>query len=152
LLEERYDLTARPDQSVKMSRGKPVPVGPTAKLSDGVTWETLAAMSSDEIREKGVFPKGFLPLPHPKHDVGGMVFPQMEIKLLARVERFDIDFDLPEQFLPEFPPAIFLTTRPDLGDVSKGKLLTIDTFYDMFNGILNAKDMEGARLLVTQFP
>ncbi len=152
LLEQRYDLTPRPDKTVTMSRGKPIQVGPTAKLPDGSTWETLTAMSSDEIRDKGLFPKGFLPLPHPKHDVGGMLFPQMEIKQLPRLERFDIDFDLPEQFLPEFPPALFLTTRPDLGDVSQGKLITVENFQEIFRGILNPKDLEGMRLLVTQFP
>jgi cytochrome c peroxidase len=152
LLEERYDLTPRVDPKVTMTRGKPIPVGPATRLPDGVTWDKLAAMSPDEIRDKGAFPKGFLPLPHPKHDVGGMVFPQMEIKQLARLQRFDIDFDLPEQFLPEFPPAIFLTTRPDLGDVSQGKMVTLENFQQLFNGILNAKDLEGLRLLVTQFP
>jgi cytochrome c peroxidase len=152
LLEERYDMTPRPDPAVKMTRGKPIPVGPTAKLHDGMTWEKLAEMAPDEVREKGLFPKGYLPLPHPKHMAGGMLFPQMEIKQLARVERFDVDFDLPEAFLPEFPPAIFLTTRPDLGDVSKGKMLTVDNFQEIFQGILNAKDLEGVRLLVTQFP
>lgn len=81
-----------------------------------------------------------------------MLFPQMEIKQLKRLERFDLDFDLPEHFLPEFPPAIFLTTRPDLGDISQGKLVTVDNFQEMFAGILNAKDLEGLRLLVTQFP
>jgi hypothetical protein len=94
LLEERYDLTPRPDGKVTMSRGKPIPVGPTAKLPTGMTWDRLAETPSGEIREKGLFPKGFLPLPHPKHEVGAMVFPQMEIKLLPRLERFDIDFDL----------------------------------------------------------
>jgi cytochrome c peroxidase len=152
LLEERYDLTPRPDKQVTMSRGKPIPVGPTAKLPEGSSWEKLAAMSSEEIREKGLFPKGFLPLPHPKHEVGGMVFPQMEIKVLSRLERFDLDFDLPEPFLPEFPPAMFLTTRPDLGDVSQGKVITVENFQEIFRGILNAKDLEGMRLLVTQFP
>jgi cytochrome c peroxidase len=152
LLEERYDLTPRPDRKLTMSRGKPIQVGPTAKLPEGMTWERLAGMSSDEVRDKGLFPKGFLPLPHPKHEVGGMVFPQMEIKLLARLGRFDVDFDLPEHFLPEFPPAIFLTTRPDLGDVSQGKVLTVDNFQEIFAGILNSKDLEGMRLLVTQFP
>src|SRR5437899_9527086 len=34
LLEERYDLTARPDKTVTMSRGKPIQVGPTAKLPE----------------------------------------------------------------------------------------------------------------------
>ena len=152
LLEERYDLTPRPDNKVRMSRGKPLQVGPAARLPNGMTWEKLAETSPDEVREKGQFPKGFLPLPHPKHEVGGMVFPQMEIKLLPRLARFDVDFDLPEYFLPEFPPALFLTTRPDLGDVSQGKVVTVDNFQEIFQGILNAKDLEGMRLLVTQFP
>ncbi len=152
LLAERYDLSPRVDKRVTMSRGKPIPVGPAAKLPVGMTWERLAELSPDEVRDKGLFPKGFLPLPHPKHEVGGMVFPQMEIKLLARLQRFDVDFDLPEHFLPEFPPAIYLTTRPDLGDVSQGKVVTVDNFQEIFQGILNAKDLEGMRLLLTQFP
>ena len=152
LLEERYDLRSRPDQRVSMTRGKPIQVGPTAKLPAGTTWEELADMSPDDVRQENLFPKGFLPLPHPKHLVGGMLFPQMEIKKLKRLERFDLDFDLPEHFLPEFPPAIFLTTRPDLGDVSQGKIVTVENFQEIFQGILNAKDLEGLRLLVTQFP
>ncbi|HEV8243461.1 MAG TPA: hypothetical protein VGQ07_05670, partial [Nitrospirales bacterium] len=66
--------------------------------------------------------------------------------------RFDLDFDLPDHLLPEFPPPIYLTTRPDLGDVSQGKLVTLDNFYELFNGILNPKQLEGLRLLVTPFP
>ncbi len=150
LLESRYDLTRRVDPTVKMTRGKAIPVGPTAKLKGGVTWEQLGRMTPDEIKSKDLFP--YLPLPHPNHPGGGMLFPQMEIKLLPRVERFDLDFDLPEHFLPEFPPPIFLTTRPDLGDVSKGQLVTVNNFYELFNGILNPKQLEGLRLLVTQFP
>jgi cytochrome c peroxidase len=150
LLEDRYDLRRHVDENVRMTRGKPIPVGPTARLKNGVTWEQLGHMSPDEIREKGLFP--YLPLPHVNHPVGGMVFPQMHIKAQPRLERFDLDFDLPEYFLPEFPPAIFLTTRPDLGDVSKGQLVTINNFYELFNGILNPKQLDGLRLLVTQFP
>lgn len=150
LLEERYDLSRRVDENVRMTRGKPIPVGPTAKLKSGLTWDQLGRMTPVAIRDQGVFP--YLPLPHVSHAVGGMVFPQQEIKLLPRVERFDMDFDLPEHFLPEFPPAMFLTTRKDLGDVSKGQLITVNNFYELFNGILNPKQLEGLRLLVTQFP
>ncbi len=152
LLEERYDLASKPDKTATMFRGKALQVGPAAKLPEGMTWEQLAEMSPGEIRDKGQFPKGFLPLPHPHHEVGGMVFPQTEIKALPRLERFDLDFDLPDHFLAEFPPAIFLTTRPDLGDVSKGKLVTLTNFQQLFAGVLNAKDLEGLRLLITQFP
>jgi cytochrome c peroxidase len=150
LLEQRYDLTKRVDESVRMTRGKPIPVGPTARLKAGLTWEQLGRMSPGEISDRGVFP--YLPLPHVEHPVGGMVFSQAQIKLLPRLERFDMDFDLPDHFLPEFPPAMFLTTRKDLGDVSQGQLITVNNFYELFNGILNPKQLEGLRLLVTQFP
>ncbi len=156
LLNERYDLSDRPAPGVTMSRGKPVQEGVRAKLAAGITWEKLAAMSPEEIRDKNLFPKGFYPLPHPNHPEGGMLFPKStidEVKLQTGrdLTRFDLDFDLPDHFLPEFPPAIYLTTRPDLGDVSQGKLVTSANYYEMFNGILNPKQLEGLRLLVTPF-
>jgi cytochrome c peroxidase len=66
--------------------------------------------------------------------------------------RFDLDFDLPDRFLPEFPVPIYLTTRPDLGDMSRGQLVTTDNYYELFNGILNPKQLEGLRLLLTPLP
>ena len=150
LLNERYDLSKNVSKDVTMSGGKPIPVGPTARLKDGLTWEKLSAMTSDNIKEKGLFP--YLPLPHPVHEVGGMVFPNMVLDKLPRLKRFDMDFDLPEWFLPEFPAPIYLTTHKDMGDVSQGQLVTIDNYFELFNGILNPKQLEGLRLLVTQFP
>lgn len=140
-----------------MSRGKAVQGGVRVKLPSGVTWDKLAGMTPDEIRQKKLFPAGFLPLPHPNHPEGGMVFPQFHIDEVKKqtgrdLTRFDLDFDLPDHFLPEFPPPIYLTTRPDLGDVSQGKLVTSENFYELFNGILNPKQLEGLRLLVTPFP
>ena len=44
------------------------------------------------------------------------------------------------------------TTRPDLGDVSRGKLVTLTNFDELFKDILNPKQLEGLRLLVTPFP
>ena len=157
LLNQRYDLSNRPAQGVKMFRGKPVQGGVRVKLPNGVTWDQLADMSPEEIRKRNIFPIGFLPLPHPHQEEGGMVFPKFEIDEIKRLEnrdltRFDLDYDLPDQFLPEFPPAIFLTTRPDLGDVSQGKLLSIQNYFDIFDGILNPKQIEGLRLLLTPFP
>jgi cytochrome c peroxidase len=157
LLNQRYDLSDHPAQGVTMSRGKPIQEGVRVKLPQGVTWDKLAAMTPEEIREKDLFPAGFFPLPHPNQPEGGMVFPKFEIDEIKKQEgrdltRFDLDFDLPDQFLPEFPPPIFLTTRPDLGDVSEGKLVTIDNYYELFNGVLNPKQLEGLRLLLTPFP
>ena len=157
LLNERYDLSDRPASGVTMSRGKPVQEGVRTKLPTGMTWETLASMSPEEVREKDLFPAGFYPLPHPNHPEGGMLFPKFHIEEIKKQEardltRFDLDFDLPDHFLPEFPAPIYLTTRPDLGDVSQGKLVTLDNYYELFNGILNPKQIEGLRLLLTPFP
>ena len=156
LLAQRYDLGDRPAQGITMSRGKPVQGGVRVKLSAETTWDSLSTLSSDQIRERDIFPRGFLPLPHPNHPEGGMVFPHSEIEELRKQEgrdltRFDLDFDLPDHLLPEFPPAIYLTTRPDLGDVSQGKLVTIANYYELFNGVLNPKQLEGLRLLLTPF-
>ena len=157
LLNARYDLSNRPAKDVRMSGGKPIQEGVRVKLAAGMSWDRLAAMSPDEIRQKDLWPAGFFPLPHPNHAEGGMVFPQFAIDEIQKQEerdltRFDLDFDLPDHLLPEFPAPIFLTTRPDLGDVSKGKLVTIDNFHELFNGLLNPKQIEGLRLLVTPFP
>jgi cytochrome c peroxidase len=157
LLKMRYDLSDRPVKGVTMTKGKPIQEGVRVKLPKDMTWEKLGAMSPDDIREKGLWPAGFLPLPHPNHPEGGMVFPKFHIEEIKKQEgrdltRFDLDFDLPDHFLPEFPPPIFLTTRPDLGDVSQGKLVTLMNYYELFNGILNPKQLEGLRLLVTPFP
>lgn len=158
LLEERYDLSNRPSKDAKMSRGKPLQEGIRSKLPAGMeSWEALAEMAPEQIRAKDLFPKGFLPLPHVFHDEGGMVFPKAHINEVKKQEgrdlnRFDLDYDIPEQFLAEFPAAIYLTTRPDLGDVSKGQLVTLQNYFELFNGILNPKQLDGLRLLVTQFP
>ncbi|MHC4695424.1 MAG: cytochrome B6 [Planctomycetota bacterium] len=157
LLAERYDLSDHAAQGVTMSRGKAVQGGVRVKLPRGMTWQQLSKMTPESVREQDLFPKGFLPLPHPNHPEGGMVFPRHHIDEIKRQEgrdltRFDLDYDLPAHFLPEYPPAIYLTTRPDLGDVSQGKVVTIDNFYKLFNGILNPKQLEGLRLLVTPFP
>lgn len=157
LLEERYDLSDKPAEGVTMAKGKAVQGGVRVKLPDGATWDELAGMSADDIKAKALWPAGFFPLPHPHHEAGGMVFPQPLIDELKKqtnrdVSRFDLDFDLPQHLLPEFPAPIFLTTRPDLGDVSKGQLVTIANFHELFKDILNPKQLEGLRLLVTPFP
>ena len=149
LLERRYDLTPKLDPSAKMSRGKPLPVGPTARLQ-GITWQTLAKTAPDEIRKRGVFP--YPSLPHPKQASGGMVFPQTQIDMFPRLERFDVQFDIPDAFLPEFPAAIFLQNRPKLGDVSRGEVVSINNFHRLFKDILTPVQLDGLRLLVTPFP
>jgi cytochrome c peroxidase len=141
-----------------MSGGrKAIQGGVRVKLPAGVTWDSLGAMTPEEIKQKGLLPAGFMPLPHVKQSTGGQVFPGEQIDEIQKQEqrnlrRFDVDFDEDEHFTPEFPPPIFLTTHPELGDVSRGQLLTIRNYYSLMVGYITPVQMEGLRLLLTPFP
>jgi cytochrome c peroxidase len=150
LLEGRYHLKPKLDPEAKMSRGKPLAVGPTARLPEGMTWDRLTEISPDVMKQQGLFP--YPSLPHPLQSPGGQVFPQMQIEMFPRLERVDVDFDIPEEFLPEFPPAIYLNNRPELGDVSRGNVISINNYYRLFKDLLTPVQLDGLRMLVTPFP
>jgi cytochrome c peroxidase len=157
LLTKRYDLRNNPS-NVKMSGNrKAVQQGVRVKPHGGATWASLNGMSPEQIRGQNLFPYGFRPLPHVKHPVGGMVFPKLQIDEIKKQEardlqRFDADFDLPDHLTPEFPPPMFLISRPDLGDVTNGEVLTIKNYYRLLYGKVTPVQMEGMRLLLTPFP
>jgi cytochrome c peroxidase len=96
-----------------MSGGrKPVQGGVRVKLPAGATWYSLSGMSPDEIRQRGLLPPGFMPLPYVEQATGGRVFPTVQIDEIRNQEgrnirRFGVDFDLPDTFTAEFPPPIF---------------------------------------------
>ena len=149
----RYDLTGKVSKTVTMARRKPIPVGPVVRLPEGIkSWEELAKLSPEEIRKRDLFPEGFRPLSHPLHSTAHMLFPQMWTQVHPEHQRFDVDFDIPEAYLPEFPPPLFLTTRPDLGDVSQGREITMANFRELFHGVITPEQLEGLRLLVMKFP
>lgn len=157
LLQERYDLKDNPSDVWMAGKRKKVQQGVRVRLPDGMTWDKLGAMTPEEIRQQGVFPGGFRPLPHADHPTGGQVFPKDQIDAMANLEkrnlqRFDIDFDLPDHLTPEFPPPMFLTNRPDLGDVTEGQVLSIKNYYQLLQGKVTPVQMEGMRLLLTPFP
>ena len=79
LLGQRYVLEPKFDAKVTMTRGKPLCVGPTARLAENMTWDKLASMSSKDTRDGTVFPD--TSLPHPKHATGGQVFPKMQLEM-----------------------------------------------------------------------
>jgi cytochrome c peroxidase len=152
-MERRYNFDGAVTSDVTMTRGKPLPVGPVTRLPKGISsWGELAALDPAEIRRRNLFPLGFRPLSHPLHTIGHQVFPEAWLKIHPEHRRFDVDFDIPEPYLPEFPPPLFLTTRPDLGDVSRGHEITQANFRELFEGILTPEQLEGLRLLVTKFP
>jgi cytochrome c peroxidase len=81
-----------------------------------------------------------------------MVFPQMWLRVHPEHERMDCDLDLPDNYLPEFPPPMFLTTHKELGDVTQGQEVTLGNYYDLFNGLLTAEQMEGLKELLRPSP
>lgn len=152
-MEQRYDFSLGTTTEATMTRGKPLPVGPTVRLPKGIgSWEELAALPLEEIKKRDLFPEGFRPLSHPLHSMGHMLFPEMWTRIHPETARFDVDFDIPEQYLPEFPPPLFLTTRPDLGDVSKGREINLANFRELFEGVLTPEQLEGLRHLVNPAP
>jgi cytochrome c peroxidase len=150
LLETRYDLKPKFHPDSKMTRGKPVPMGPTARLKEGVTWDSLGSQTPDAIKSAGSFP--YPALPHPKQVAGGQVFPEVQLQMFPRLRRYDVDFDIPDAFIPEFPPAIFLQNRPELGDVSRGEVVSINNYYALFKDVVTPVQLDGLRLLLTPMP
>ncbi|MDB4965930.1 MAG: snr1 [Myxococcales bacterium] len=150
VLESRFDLTCKSDPKITMSKSKPQPLGPTARLPKGMkSWEDYAAQSPDKVRDGDAFP--YRPLDHPLHSTAHMVFPNQWTRVHPEHERFDVGMDIPDCFLPEFPPPLYLTTHPELGDVSRGVEITYGNYFPMFNGILTPEQMDGLRVLVTPF-
>ncbi len=157
LLEERYDLRDDPSDLQMAGERKAVQQGVRVRLPDDTNWAQLSQLAPAEIKQQGLWPGGFRPLPHVKHEAGGMVISPQQVEKIQEAEhrdlnRFDTEFVLPEHLTPEFPPPMFLTNRPDLGDVSQGKLVTIKNFHELFAGKLTPVQLEGLRLLVTPFP
>jgi cytochrome c peroxidase len=149
-LTDRFDLTCRTRAGVTMSRTKLQPIGPAAKLPPGVeSWDVYASLPADEIKRRGDFP--WVPLAHPLHSTAHMLFPPQWTRVHSEHERFDVGFDLPDCFLPEFPPPLYLTTHRELGDVTRGVEITYGNYFEMFDGLVTGEQMEGLRLLVTPF-
>jgi cytochrome c peroxidase len=147
----RYDLSGEAIEGVTMSGGKPIMSGPVSRLPRGVaSFEELAKISADEIRDRGLFP--FLPLAHPLQTTAHMVFPRSWTDAHPEHHRIDVDHDFPDNYLPEFPPPMFLTTHKELGDVTGGKEVTLGNYYEMFNGLLTAEQMEGLKELLRPTP
>lgn len=151
-MNSRFDMNGRVIPNVKMSGGrKGVPLGPVARLPQGMaSFEDLANLSADEIKRRDIFP--YKPLAHPLQSTAHMLFPEEWIKLHPEHERIDVDFDIPDDYLPEFPPPMFLTNHKELGDVTGGREITLGNYYEIFNGLLTPEQMEGLKELLRPTP
>ena len=72
--------------------------------------------------------------------------------MFPRLERFDVEFDIPNEFLPEFPPAIFLQNRPSWATSPAARCVSLNNFRALFKEILTPVQLEGLRLLLTPLP
>ncbi|MEY2408636.1 MAG: hypothetical protein QOF48_1306 [Verrucomicrobiota bacterium] len=150
-MKSRYDFSGKTIAGVAMSGGKKIMKGPVARLpKDIASFEELAGLSPDAIRQRELFP--YVPLSHPLQTTAHMLFPEQWIRAHPEHERMDVDFDMPDDYLPEFPPPLFLTTHKELGDVSKGLEISMGNYYEIFNGLLTGEQMEGLKELLRPSP
>ncbi len=150
-MARRYHFEKIPRTDATMSGGKPIMKGPVANLPAGVeSYEKLAALSPEEIKGRDWFP--YKPLAHPLQTTAHMLFPQQWLTYHPEHERIDVDFDIPDEYLPEFPPPMFLTTHKELGDVTGGREVTFGNFHEIFDGLLTPEQMEGLKELLRPSP
>ena len=151
-MAERFDFHGQAIPGQMMSGGqKPVPLGPLARLAKETTsFEELAKLPATEIKQRDVFP--YKPLAHPLHTTAHMLFPEAWILAHPEHLRMDVDFDIPDAYLPEFPPPMFLTTHKELGDVTGGREVTLGNYYELFDGLLTPEQMEGLKELLRPSP
>lgn len=129
LLGERYRFSGALSPVQSMTGGKPLAVGPVAAST-----------------------RAYLPLPHPAPDVGHFLFPGFYLLTHPELKRVDAGFDLPAEYLPEYPPRLYLTTRADLGDLALDMEVNAEDFRTRFSDLLTPLQLEGLRLLVTPRP
>lgn len=150
-MNERFSFTEEPIEGQFMSGGKPIMKGPVARLAADISsYETLAELTPTEIKDRDLFP--YKPLAHPLQSTAHMVFPRSWIKVHPEHERMDVDMDIPEAYLPEFPPPMYLSTHRELGDVTNGREVTLDNFFEIFDGLITPEQMEGLKELLRPSP
>lgn len=151
-MASRFDFNGQTVEGQFMSGGrKPIMDGPIARLPESVSsFEELAELSPEEIKERDLFP--YKPLAHPLQTIAHMVFPDEWNREHPEHLRIDVDHDFPDEYLPEFPPPMFLTNHKELGDVTKGREVTMSNYYEIFDGLLTAEQMEGLKELLKPTP
>jgi hypothetical protein len=150
-MKGRYNFSGDALPETAMTGGKAIIRGPVARLPNDInSFEHLAEMPAKEIKKRDCFP--YKPLAHPLQTTAHMLFPESWLMSHPEHRRMDVDFDIPDAYMPEFPPPMFLTTHKELGDVSQGKEVTLGNYYELFNGLLTGEQMEGLKELLRPTP
>lgn len=150
-MASRYDFNGVSYDQFMSGGRKKIMKGPITRLPKGInSFEELSQLSPDEIRRKDLFP--YKPLAHPIATTAHMVFPDSWNEVHPEHVRIDMDHDFPDEYLPEFPPPMFLSNHKELGDVTDGKEITLSNYYEIFNGLLSPEQMEGLKELLRPTP
>lgn len=151
-MNSRYNFSNEAIKGVFMSGNrKQIMKGPISKLPNGIkSFEELARLLPEEIKENNLFP--YVPLAHPLHTTAHMVFPNQYLEYHPEHKRIDVDHDIPDNYLPEYPAPMFLTTHKEYGDITQGKEVTLGNYFEMFNGLLTPEQLEGLKELVKPTP
>lgn len=150
-MASRFKFSGEQIEGAVMSGGrKGIMRGPIAKLQSVESYEALSEMQPEEIRSKGIFP--YKPLAHPIMTTAHMVFPDNWNEVHPEHVRMDMDHDFPDEYLPEFPAPMFLTTHKELGDITQGKEVTLSNYWEIFEGYITAEQMEGLKELLRPSP
>ncbi len=151
-MNQRYDFHGKAIEGQWQSgRRKPVMLGPVARLPKGIqSYDDFNSLTAAEIKERDLFP--YKPLAHPIQSTAHMVFPDEWNEVHPEHIRMDMDHDFPDDYLPEFPAPMFLTTHKELGDVTEGMEITLSNYWEVFNGLLTPEQMEGLKELLRPSP
>ena len=151
LLESRYNLEPKLDPEAKMSRGKPLAVGPTARLAEGMTWEKLAR---DDAR--GDPRGGRLPLPvaaAPDAHAGRAGLPaRCRSRCSPGWSGSTSSSTCPRRSCPSSRRPSSCRTGPSWATSRGARSSRSTTSTRLFKDILTPVQLDGLRLLLTPFP
>ncbi len=140
LLESRYDLTPRLDPAATMSRGKPLAVGPTARLASGISWDRLAGLSPEKSGRARCSVSGVAPSEAGDRRSG---VPAAPVAIFPRLERFDVELTSRRLFSPSSRRRSSSRAGPNSG-TSRGVRSSRSTTSTAVQGHLTPVQLDGS--------
>jgi len=117
-----------------MDRTKPIQEGVRGQASGGADVGESCAMTPEQIREQNLFSQGFYPLPHPKHSEGASCshfLIERDQRQEDAISRVSTSITISPIIFSGIPAGDLPQSAHDLGDVSQGKLVTIENYFDL---------------------
>ena len=122
LLESRYDLTPAGLGGENVA-GQTATGRANSAAGSGTDWNTLAGMTPDAIRQRNLFP--YPALPHPKQVAAGRSFRRCRLPCSPGWSAL-MWTSMSQTPFSRIPAGDFPANRPELGDVSRGEVVSIN--------------------------